>query len=64
MVTVAPPFLLIALANTVFWLVGAVLSTAIVAPEVGVAVTTLAAASVPVASAKVCVPSPVPTVQL
>ena len=43
--------------------VGAVLSTVIVAPLVGVAVIPFSASSSPEASANVWVPSPVPTVQ-
>ena len=44
--------------------IGAVLSTVKVAPEIGVAVMVFPHVSVPVAKAKVCMPSPEPTVQL
>ena len=60
MVTVAPPFLVTLVAKTVFWLVGAVLSTVKVAPLVGAAVMTFPARSVPVLSAIVDVPSTAP----
>ena len=61
-VAVSPAFKALSL-NTKDDTVGEVLSTVILAPDVGNAVTTLPAISVPVASANVCVPAPVPTVQ-
>ena len=48
----------------VLLMVGAVLSTLIVAPLVGVVVTPLPTSSFPVAKAQVWVPSPLPTVQI